>query len=83
MIHAFKRDLFTVDLICLAFSLPDGVVQVDEEMVGYQSLLAELPSHYPGYYAGWWEKVAHPPFATNWTLLWSAELGPATHTRDP
>ena len=76
-IHAFKRDLLSVDLICLAFALPDGVVEVDEEMEGYHSLVTELPNRFPGIDAGWWEKVAHPPFATNWTTLWTTESSSA------
>jgi hypothetical protein len=72
-IHAFN----SVDLICLAFDLPDGVVEVDEEMEGYHSLMTELSDQFPSIDAGWWKKVAHPAFATNWTTLWTTESSSA------
>jgi hypothetical protein len=71
-ISAFERDLSTVDLICLAFQQESSVVEVNEEMVGYQSLVEALPRRFPGLDESWWEKVAFPAFETRWTTVWEA-----------
>ncbi len=45
-VHAYKRDLFTTDLICLAFkkSGREEYYQIHEEMAGYHDLLEILQS---------------------------------------
>jgi hypothetical protein len=70
---ACKRDLITSDLICVGFSSPDGGIEVNEEMKGWQAFVEVLPTHLPGVppYAEWWARVAQPPFATNATKLFS------------
>ena len=35
---AFKRDLFTVDLLCLLLLTRDGIVEVDEDMAGFNEV---------------------------------------------
>jgi hypothetical protein len=48
-VKAFKRDLYTVDLICLSILLKDNkAVELNEEMAGWESLVAELPTYLPG-----------------------------------
>ena len=72
-INAFKRDLFSVDLICLEFH-QEGVeapVEIDEEMDGYAVLKKILPDKFEGFDRDWWPKVAHPAFATNFSKLWA------------
>jgi hypothetical protein len=65
---AFKRDLYTVDCICLAFATADGMTtEVNEEMEGWEALTEALTEHLPGSKA-WSEcfsQVAFPAFATN------------------
>jgi|SRR6185369_511463 hypothetical protein len=70
---AYKRDLFTVDEICLAFSSPAGRLEISEQMDGWSPLIAILPTYLPGLPVAdqWWKKVAQPPFATNATTLFS------------
>ena len=48
-VHAYKRDLFTTDLICLAFrkSGTEECYEVHEEMAGYHDLLEALQRHLP------------------------------------
>src|SRR6185295_2147472 len=64
---AFKRDLLTVDCICLAFATADGMTtEVNEEMEGWEALTDALPKYLPGG-KGWSEyftQVAFPAFAT-------------------
>lgn len=70
---AYKRDAVTVDLICVGFTTSDGTLEVNEEMDGWTPLAEALPKHLPGTpsKAEWWDKVAHPAFATNATVLFS------------
>jgi hypothetical protein len=37
-IAVFKRDLMTVDLICMQFELPDRVVEAHEQMTGFDAM---------------------------------------------
>ncbi len=73
-VHAFKRDLFTVDLICLALKLTDedGYFEVHEEMHGYHDMLKVLPDRLPGYTESWYSDVAFPAFGTNLRLIWKS-----------
>jgi len=71
-IKAFKRDLFTVDLICLVIELIDGSgIEVDEEMNGWDSLVQKLPEYLPGCksFGEWFEVVAFPAFQLNMTSI--------------
>ena len=70
---AYKRDLFAYDEICLGFSSPNGGVEVNEQMQGWDALINALPAYLAGVPCPdqWWEKVAQPPFATNATTLLS------------
>lgn len=70
---AYKRDCFTVDLICLGFTTPDGGVELNEEMDGWEALIDAVPSLVPGTTPKeeWWDKVVDLPFAANPTVLFS------------
>lgn len=72
-LHAFKRDLFTVDQICMALALKNGdVLQFDEDMEGWRELLLSLPDYLHGCkpFHAWWPHVAFPPFENNMTLVY-------------
>jgi hypothetical protein len=71
-VHAFKRDLFTTDLICLAFKRAgmNEYLEIHEEMAGYHDLLQTLPSRLPGFSVGWFFDVAFPAFETNHRTIW-------------
>ncbi|MFO0812521.1 MAG: hypothetical protein U0796_04850 [Gemmatales bacterium] len=69
---AFKRDLFTVDCICLAFAMADGMTtEVNEEMEGWEALAEALPEYLPGskIWSECFSQVAFPAFATNETVM--------------
>lgn len=74
-IRAYKRDLLTRDLICLAFRDTDAdeYFEVHEEMVGFDLLRARLAEVFPTVPAGWFGDVARPAFATNLTVLFRRE----------
>jgi hypothetical protein len=69
---AYKRDLYTVDVICLGFVTANVTFEVHEEMQGWSQLIEQLPSRLPGVppFANWWERVAKPPFAPCATKLY-------------
>ena len=69
-ILGFKRDLYSVDMICIAFVLRDTTVEINEEMEGFESIVRGFEAHFPGLKTEWWNTVAFPPFATNWTTIW-------------
>ena len=71
---AYKRDCYTVDLICLAFIDGDGVVllDVDESATGYQELVDGMPQYLAGCLSmgEWFMEVAFPAFEVNATELY-------------
>lgn len=72
-LEAFKRDLFAVDLICLAICLNDNtVVEINEEMDGWEPLMLKLPEYLSRCkeYDGWFDVVAQPPFKENLTVIY-------------
>jgi hypothetical protein len=73
-VFAYKDDLGTYDEICLGFRFDDAgsCWRVDEECIGYQQLLDELPRRFPGIRTEWWREVAFPAFVANRTTLWTA-----------
>lgn len=71
-VTAFKRDLLTVDLLCIAFVLEEGTsLEANEEMDGWSALMDSLPVHLSGVpvYRDWALQVLQPPFARNETVL--------------
>jgi len=76
-IHAFKRDLMTVDLICIQIVLCDGtVIKIHEEMEGWMELIENLPNYLPKCkrWETWWMVVAFPAFVTNYTELYNRQI---------
>ena len=77
-VTAYKRDLYTYDMICLLCTFSDGLqFEFNEEMPSWQSLMEALPQHLPGcpVFADWWHPVAVPAFATNETVLFQRDGG--------
>jgi hypothetical protein len=71
-INAFKRDLFSLDLICFEFyqDVAERPVEVDEQMEGFKLLSDILPKRFNGFDENWFSKVFQPAFATNLTEIW-------------
>lgn len=62
---AFKRDVYAYDLLCLAFEIrPQAVLELNEEMAGWNSLIEALPQHLRGALETneWFAKVTFPAF---------------------
>lgn len=71
-VHAYKRDLFTTDLICLAFkkSGKEEYYEIHEEMGGYHDLLEVLQRRLPKFTLEWIFDVAIPAFETKRQIIW-------------
>jgi hypothetical protein len=70
---AYKRDLFATDLVCLGIEDGDGpVLELDEEMPGWESLLTDLPVFLRGALDRdrLLAAVVQPPFATSETTVY-------------
>ena len=78
-VFAYKRDLYSVDQICFVIECAEFGIEVREGDEGYESVIAQMERKIPGFPARdqWWETVALPPFATNWTKIYSREKGEA------
>jgi hypothetical protein len=72
---AYKRDCFTVDILCVGIATNEVFFETNEEMEGWDTMIESLPNYLPGTPSkdSWWECVTKPSFATNWTPLWSKE----------
>ena len=77
-IIAYKRDCFTVDLICLAIADPATVVEINEEDAGWDPFIQAVATNLPGSVARdtWWTAVAQTPFATNQTIVYRKSRQP-------
>jgi hypothetical protein len=70
---AFKRDRWTVDLICAVFDTSQGAFELNEECDGWPELMAATSSNLPGArpYDEAFHDIAFPPFKTNRTVLFT------------
>ncbi len=76
-ITAFKRDLFSVDQICLFISRADETgLELDEEMKGWSEFTESLPRFLSTCkpLEDWIWKVAHPAFAANPTEIYNRTI---------
>ena len=72
-VFVYKRDLYSVDQICFVIEGTDFRIEVREGDQGYENLTAQMQTYIPGFPAQdkWWETVVLPPFAMNWTRIYS------------
>lgn len=68
-VTAFKRDLYTVDMLCLLllYGVEGKILEVNEQMEGYNDLVGAMETHLPNAtpWAAWFFAVAFPAFAAN------------------
>ena len=81
-IAAFKRDLFSTDLICWELELKEGfrrgweeikVIEIDEEIEGFQGVFEEAVRRNM-VAPNWLALVMQPAFATNWTIIYDSSV---------
>ena len=70
-IVTYKRDLFTVYLVCLDFFVAsqDLNYPTHEEMHGFRDMCDRMHLLFPSIGVGWWSEVMFPPFVTNEKIL--------------
>lgn len=47
-IVAFKRDCVTTDMVCIGFTTPDGTIEMNEQMEGWEAMTDDLPLYLLG-----------------------------------
>jgi hypothetical protein len=73
-IRAEKIDLFSFDEIRVTFERrKKEPVEISEESLGCDELMARVISRFSGSDAQWFSKVAHPAFAPCPTTIWKEE----------
>ncbi len=80
-VSAFKRDLFTVDLVCIALKFRQNdqelYLELNEDMVGWEDFVKTLETHFIFRAPDWRQRVTYPAFKTNLTVLW--QIGDPTN----
>ncbi len=81
---AFKRDMVTVDDLCLGFrSRGESQFYVcDEETPGWDQVNDALTARYGIQYQAWVAEIMKPPFVENWTVLWRRDAAEQAHEAD-
>ncbi len=74
---AFKRDCYTVDSIRMLLETDAGVVEIGEEMAGWEAWTAALPERLAGAkrFEEWFFEVAFPAFEENATIVFECLNG--------
>ncbi len=75
-VSVFKRDLTTIDQICVRFRRADGsAFEFTEDVPRFLEVIAALPQYLPGCPAlgTWYLDVMQPPFEANYRVLWDRE----------
>jgi hypothetical protein len=75
-VTVFKRDLFTVDCICLFIARnDDSGMELDEEMKGWQAFVEAMPTYLLGCmkWEDWFLAIAFPASAANTTRIYFRE----------
>lgn len=71
-IAAFKRDMFTTDLICFEFKKigKDLFFEVNEDMIGFIELEQRIKELFPSSDQDWRLRVVLPAFARDYTVIY-------------
>jgi hypothetical protein len=68
-LEGYKRDLITIDQVCLDIILNETIITISEDTEGFGPFIEELKKQFPSIDKDWDLKVTEPPFATNLTVL--------------
>lgn len=71
-VATFKRDLMTVDMICLAFETDAAAFEVNEEMLGFDAVAAAMNAAL-GLDPDWKLRVMFPAFETNVDMIFDRD----------
>jgi len=74
MVRAFKRDLWSHDMICLAFEVGDDEwIEIWECMVDFLIVCEKMKTMLAGVPDDWYQDMMLPPFALNLRVLWQRD----------
>ena len=80
-IVAYKRDLITIDQLCLGIAYGDSdannqcaALHIEEDNPSYKEILADLEQHFD-LREGWWKEATREPFATDSIMVWQRAGG--------
>lgn len=68
-LEGYKRDLMTIDQICLDIVLKETIITISEDTEGFGPFIEELKKQFPSIDKDWDWKITQTPFATNLTVL--------------
>lgn len=75
-IVAYRRDLITIDQLCLgiAYGWPDAnkqcaALHIEEDNPSYKEILADLEGNFD-LREGWWHEVTREPFTSDKVTIW-------------
>jgi hypothetical protein len=69
-IIAYKKDLLTVDLVCIEIFYNNSQIIITEEVLGWHHFVEQLRIVFPNIPINWYNDIIIPPFATNLTILY-------------
>jgi hypothetical protein len=69
-LEAYKRDLLTIDQVCLDFVLAQTVITISEDSEGFRPFINKLQEQFPAIEKDWDWEITQPPFATNFMVLY-------------
>jgi len=75
-VAAFRRDVLTQPVVCVAITDPSNVVVLDESMEGWKPLIESLAKHLaesPSF-TEWRERIGRESSDSYWTVLFDAQI---------
>lgn len=79
---AYKRDLVSIDQICLGFRMKDDHINlrcISEDTPGFKAIQSDLSRKTDGAWPALFNDVAWPPFEFCWTVIWASPGSPPLH----
>jgi hypothetical protein len=70
-LNAYKKDLLTIDRIELEIIYGDKSSTISEDLPGWYQFVEKTKEIYPTISKDWDSKIIHPPFATNFMIIYN------------
>jgi hypothetical protein len=67
---AYKRDLLTIDVICLDIIFDNKRMTINEDTPGWYQFIKKTKLIFPSIPVDWDMKIMHPAFQTNLTIIY-------------
>lgn len=70
-INVYKRDLMTIDEICMQIVYGDKQIEISEKLPGWYQFVTRTKIIFPTIPKDWDLEVMQPPFATNYKTIYT------------